>query len=286
LLHVIVLPALACVLCGVHFWRIRKDGGLNRPAGVDESEPEPETSRPVFSETSDKSYALVGIVKGRSPVVDRGPEHTVPSWPHLLYAEMLVLVLTTIVVLVLGYTLDAPLNVLANPEVPENPAKAPWYFLGLQELVSYSAFSGGLLIPTIVVIGLLLIPFLDREQADTGVWFSGAAGRRVAWRSAVFATVFVIGGLAFSVNYGWLRDWYPHIPQLVITFVNPGTLYVLGIACWSLYVTKRTDSTRLGAIAVFTCFLVAFAILTWFATFYRGPNWGFYWSRASWPVVH
>jgi hypothetical protein len=53
---------------------------------------------------------------------------------------------------------------------------------------------------------------------------------------------------------------------------------------WSLIVTQRTNSTRMGALAVFTCFLVAFVILTYFATVHRGPNWGFYWSQADWPM--
>ena len=71
---------------------------------------------------------------------------------------------------------DAPLKELANPAVPENPAKAPWYFLGLQELVSFSAFMGGIGIPAIVLIGLGLIPFLDRETKGTGEWFGGPGG--------------------------------------------------------------------------------------------------------------
>jgi quinol-cytochrome oxidoreductase complex cytochrome b subunit len=55
---------------------------------------------------------------------------------------------------------------------PPNPAKAPWYFLGLQELVSYSAFWGGVGIPTLEVIILLLVPYLDRKPFGVGVWFS------------------------------------------------------------------------------------------------------------------
>jgi hypothetical protein len=71
---------------------------------------------------------------------------------------------------------NAQLKELANPSLPENPAKAPWYFLGLQELVSFSAFMGGTGIPAIVLIGLGLIPFLDREERGTGVWFGGPGG--------------------------------------------------------------------------------------------------------------
>ncbi len=286
-LHVIVLPAALIVLCGVHFWRIRKDGGLNRPDDVDRRLGEERRgARVIFPEGSGKTYGLMALVEGKSPVVDKGPEHTVPSWPHLLYAEMLLLVLTTLGVLALGYFFDAPLKELANPAVPENPAKAPWYFLGLQELVSYSAFAGGILIPSLVVIGLMLIPYLDREREGNGIWFAGPRGRRVALRSLVFAAVFVVAMLAFTVRFGWLRNWFPDINQLWITLFNPGTVYLVVFSAWSLWTVRRTGSTRLGAIALFTCFLVSFAILTYFATYMRGPNWDFYWSPSHWPEAH
>ncbi|MEE8361957.1 MAG: hypothetical protein V3R71_07355, partial [Gemmatimonadales bacterium] len=179
---------------------------------------------------------------------------------------------------------------LANPEVPENPAKAPWYFLGLQELVSYSAFMGGMVIPGIVVVGLSLIPYLDREEEDVGIWFSGRKGRRIAAVSAVYGALLSVGILAFTVKYGWMDKWewlkklVDEIPAIVVIFFNPGTLFVLGAAAWSIGLLRRTNSTRMAAIGLFSCFLVCFVILTYFATFLRGPNWDFYWSQADWPV--
>src|SRR5947207_146592 len=102
--------------------------------------------------------ALMAVVRGRTPAVGRAPEASVPSWPNLLWAEMAAFMFTIAVTLALSYFFDAPLKEMANPAIPENPAKAPWYFLGLQELVSYSAFMGGVGIPGIVLIGLGMIP--------------------------------------------------------------------------------------------------------------------------------
>ncbi|MEK6239000.1 MAG: hypothetical protein N2C14_30160, partial [Planctomycetales bacterium] len=172
----------------------------------------------------------------------------------------------------------------ANPAVPENPAKAPWYFLGLQELVSYSAFMGGVGLPALVILGLMLVPYLDRDPEDVGVWFSGPQGRWVCSLSAVLISIATVGMLVFTINQGWIRDWSPETPQIVITFVNPGTVLALGIILWSLIVIKATNSTRMGALALFTCILVAFVILTYFASEHRGPNWEFYWSRSDWPT--
>src|SRR3990172_11906143 len=122
------------------------------------------------------TYGLMALVKGKRATVNRGPENTVMSWPHLFWAELAVFMVTVAVTLVFSYYSDAPLKELANPAIPENPAKAPWYFLGIQELVSYSAFMGGLVIPAIAVLGLALIPFLDRRPGGEGVWFGTPGG--------------------------------------------------------------------------------------------------------------
>jgi len=168
--------------------------------------------------------------------------------------------------------------------VPENPAKAPWYFLGLQELVSYSAFMGGMGIPAIVLLGLLLIPYLDRETAGTGEWFGGPGGRAVVLRSAFFGLAAVLLIEAFAIRFGWIRQWWPATPQIVITFLNPGTLLTAIYAAYSMWLVKRYDSTRAGALGLFTCFLAGFLVLTIVGTYFRGPNWDFFWSKSDWPA--
>jgi quinol-cytochrome oxidoreductase complex cytochrome b subunit len=293
-LHIAVLPIALVVLVGVHFWRVRKDGGLARPPSAD---PPPESSSPAGM----KTYGLMALVRGKSPMVDRELENTTPSWPYLFYAELAVVTIATAIIIAISIWADAPLAELANPEVPENPAKAPWYFLGLQEVVSYSAFMGGMGLPIAGFLALALIPFLDREKEEVGIWFSGRRSRLVTLYSLLLAVVVVPATLAFTINFGWLRDWkeplterfgrwvawYPEeIPQIIVTFVNPGTLFVAVFAVWSLLVLIRTRSTRLAAIAFFTTFLVGFIILTYFATVHRGPFWEFYWSQADWPEVH
>ena len=297
-LHVIVLPVVATVLIGVHFWRIRKDGGLVRPSRADPPElplckgggtDAAAASRRAgitASPAAVKTYGLMALMKDRTPAVNREMQNTIPTWPNVIYVIGAATMFTVLIMLVLGVVFDAPLKEMANPAVPENPAKAPWYFLGLQELVSYSAFMGGVGIPAIVVLGLALVPYLDREKEDYGVWFSGRRGRRVATVSALFAAVTVVAMLWFTVRFGWLRNWpsTSQVPQIVITFFNPGTIFVALFATWSIAVVKATRSTRMGAVALFTCFLVGFVILTYFATVHRGPNWDFYWSMEDWPV--
>ena len=287
-LHCMVLPIVTTILIGVHFWRIRKDGGLVRPAiaDADASTASTPSGGAARSAVGVKTHGLMGLMHGRTPAVNKNLQNTVMTWPSVMYIVAAVTMVTTLMMLILGLLFDAPLTEMANPGVPENPAKAPWYFLGLQELVSYSAFMGGVAIPAIVVIGLALMPYLDREKEDVGVWFSGARGRRVALTSFVFGVVTVVGMLWFTVEFGWLRSWKwsAEVDQTVIILFNPGTVLVALFAAWSIAVLKKTSSTRMGAIALFTCFLIGFVILTYFATVHRGPNWDFYWSQADWPV--
>jgi quinol-cytochrome oxidoreductase complex cytochrome b subunit len=284
LLHVMILPLLIAALMAVHFWRIRKDGGLAKPAGADGR-----LSRsggefyPVFTEAPAKTYQLAAVVRGRTEQTGRGPENTVPSMPHLFYAELGVLMLTVFVCTLLGMVSDAPLKELANPAVPENPAKAPWYFLGLQEMVSFSAFMGGIGIPAIVLIGLGLIPYLDREREGTGEWFGGPGGWPLVRQALVIGFCAPVLIEAFAIRFGWLREWFPQIPQLIITAVNPATLLTLVYALYSIWLVKRFGSARAGALGLFTCFLCGFLVLTVIGTYFRGPNWVFYWSPADWP---
>lgn len=283
LLHVMILPLALAGLMAVHFWRIRKDGGLAKPADVDERvRSNPEENYPVFTEEPNKTYQLAAIVKGKTSAVGKGPENTLPSMPHLFYAELAALMLTILICLGLAFFSDAPLKELANPLVPENPAKAPWYFLGLQEIVSFSAFMGGIGIPMLCIAGLGLIPFLDRETEGTGEWFGGPGGWKLVKWSTVFGLLSSILVEAFAIRFGWLREWFPNIPQLVITFVNPGTVLTLIYALYSFWAVRKYNSTRAGALALFTCFLCGFIVLTVIGTYFRGPNWDFYWSPSQW----
>jgi len=286
LLHVMILPLGLAALAAVHFWRIRKDGGIVRPEDADQRlalEPASRTY-PVFTEAPAKTYSLAAIVRGRTPAVGRGPENTVPSMPHLFYAELGVMMLTLLVSVALSLLSDAPLKEIANAAVPENPAKAPWYFLGLQEMVSFSAFMGGVGIPAIVLIGLALIPYLDREISGTGEWFGGPGGWSLVKRSAVVGVVTPMLIEAFAIRFGWLREWFPHIPQLVVTAVNPATLLTAVYAAYSVWCIRRHSSARAGALGLFTCFLGGFLVLTIIGTYFRGPNWMFYWSPSDWPT--
>ena len=150
-LHCALLPVLLVALVAVHFWRVRKDGGLARPIETLET-PGPEVeSRP--EDATSKTYGLMAIVRGKKPLVGVDPDLGISSWPSLVIAELVVLLAALVILFLISLAFDAPLKEIANPYVPENPAKAPWYFLGLQEmLVYFDPWIAGVMLPTFIIV--------------------------------------------------------------------------------------------------------------------------------------
>jgi quinol-cytochrome oxidoreductase complex cytochrome b subunit len=119
-----------------------------------------------------RTFGLMGFVRGPFTKTGNVSDNSVYSWPNLLMAELFVFVVTVAVLLVVSLLFNAPLEETVNVLHPPNPAKAPWYFLGLQELVSYSAFWGGVGIPGVEVALLMLVPYIDRKVSGVGKWFA------------------------------------------------------------------------------------------------------------------
>lgn len=207
-LHVLVLPAIATFFIAVHVWRVRKDGGLARPG-------EPEVTREDLLPEQlpqTKSYGLMELARGTTPAVGVRPEDEVLTWPHLIFREILLFMLISAFVLLLAIFWNAPLEEIANPVHPPNPAKAPWYFLGLQELVSYSAFWGGVVIPALVVTALMVLPYVDRRRKGVGVWFSRERKVAVSIFTICLALAIgftVVGTFFRGANWSFQLPWKP-----------------------------------------------------------------------------
>jgi hypothetical protein len=114
-----------------------------------------------FSPT--KTYQLMELVGGTSPMANKGPDNTVFSFPIVALLEVLLILGTTLLVFVFSLLRNAPLEDIANPNVTTNPAKAPWYFVGLQELLEHMhPIVAGVLIPSLLVLFLIVIPYRQR----------------------------------------------------------------------------------------------------------------------------
>ena len=179
-LHVAVLPVILTGVLAVHVWRVRKDGFAVREAATG-AFVEAASERPPPLENAEAGLPsarvrLLGVVDRDSvTVADRSTEEAVFTWPHLLVRHVVVALGVAAVVLALGVAFGAPLKDLANVNATPEPAKAPWYFAGLQELLShFDPLVAGVLIPGGAVLGLLVLPYIDRNPA------TDARSRRVA----------------------------------------------------------------------------------------------------------
>ncbi len=111
------------------------------------------------------------------------------SWPDLVYVELICLVIVMAVLIVWSIALKAPLEEPANPTDSPNPAKAPWYFLGLQEmLVYYDPWLAGVVIPSLIIVGLMAIPYIDTNPRGNGYF----TFKERHWEITIFVTGFIV----------------------------------------------------------------------------------------------
>jgi hypothetical protein len=208
---------------------------------------------------------IVFITKKTSAKVkgDVGPQ--LMSYPHLVLREAIVLQVVVMALAVVALLWDAPLEQLANPLLTPNPAKAPWYFLGLQELLHYfPPLVAGIIIPTLVVIALVVIPYFNVNVHGEPMW---AGDLRKRFRVLVVAFAVVVIVLA------WFEAFTMLVPTVVIGslllysyFLKPGA-------------APTAEFLRTRAISwwVMTWFIAVAVVLTLVGTFLRGPGWSWVW---------
>jgi len=220
--HCVALPIIMGVLMAIHFWRIRKDGGISRPKRA-ESAVVPATNQALTeSSASDQRAAwerspaprqrLLAYIQGDSFSGKRDQtEDEVQVWPHLVVREFMAGLTVIVLLWTISLVFNAPLEGQANPDATPNPAKAPWYFDGLQELLVYfDPWIAGVALPGIIVVGLAAIPYLDINREGGGEYAFGQRKFAVTVFSAGvflwFALIF-IGMFMRGPNWAWYWPW-------------------------------------------------------------------------------
>lgn len=228
-LHCFFLPLIVIALFSYHMWRVRKDGGL---ACVDKLSlgQKSEKVAPIRS----KTYSLLGITSGttvhvETAIVDED-RHTVNSSPDLTRRLLVVTLATLVVASLLTFIFHAPLEEPANPAITPNPAKAPWYFLWLQELVTITTFKigdltvngaliGGIIVPGLLVLAAIVWPYLDRSSVRAvGVWFAGERRRQNLVFLVIVLLILVLTVVGTFLrgpywNFYWPWESWPEMPR-------------------------------------------------------------------------
>jgi len=160
-----------------------------------------------------KPYRLLALVKQDAVVrVQKEPDDTVMTWPHLLSIEFFAAAMISVFLVFMGIFINAPLEELANPNVTPAVAKAPWYFVGLQELLAYfHPTVSGVLAPTFILVGAALLPYIDRGPRGDG-GSPRPSDRKVG---VVLFSMFLTAGLVVTFlgaffrgpGYAWTLPW-------------------------------------------------------------------------------
>ena len=240
----------------------------------------------------EKRLRLLAFVRQDSVVrVDKRVEDTAMVWPHLLVVEFIAAMLWFIGLFVISAAFNAPLQDHSTPDCTPNPSKAPWYLLNLQELLLHMDKGlAGVIVPTIWIVFMMAIPYIDRSREGVGIWFTSPRGLRVTYFSAVYATLLTFSLIVFDKllkDHGYIEFASANLPggkQLFPDYIIPiTTMTVLSILLVVLVKVIFKGSTRDVMTAVWTGFVCVFLVLTVVGTSMRGPGMDMYapWALPS-----
>ena len=219
------------------------------------------------------------------------PLDRVYTWPHFLIIEFIALMVFMTLLFIVSVILKAPLLELARPEYTPNPAKAPWYFLNLQELLLHMHPSlAGVIVPGVVITLIAAIPYLDKDERGTGIWFTTRMGVEIYRYSFIYTTVWVAGLIVFDEFIGTKPllnrlGVPPSLVELLGGIVIP-VIVMIGINVLLVALVRRRwpqADARHIAIALFTVFVASYIVLTIVGSFFRGESMRLVWP---WEIRH
>jgi len=213
---------------------------------------------------------IVFVTRRTSAQVKVADEEQVPTYPEVLFRAAVAIEILAIALVLAALLFNAPLEGLADPSHTPNPAKAPWYFLGLQEMLHYfPPVVAGVLVPTLVVIALVVIPYFSINIEAEGLFVKDRKRRlRLFYAAALALSLFLL------------------LFQVYVALVP--TLIVAGFMLWAARSAAGTQSAFGRYLAskplsywIMTWFLFELVVLTVVGTFFRGPGWSWVWPWRS-----
>jgi menaquinol-cytochrome c reductase cytochrome b/c subunit len=233
----------------------------------------------IFQQEGQKTYTLVELVKGApTTMLEKGPDDTIFSFPIVILLELLLSLGLGAVLLLMSLLRNAPLEDFANPNVTTDPAKAPWYFMGLQEMLEHGHPTlMAVIFPTIMVLFVLAIPYLDNSRQGAGRWFTSQRGKRITGYTALYAVIimpiFILLDNAFTPREllrGVAPDW---VAQFLIPLIVMGVIVFVPL----VVLTRQRPDPREILLALFTMLFVSAVVFTLTGFFFRGPGFELYW---------
>jgi hypothetical protein len=219
------------------------------------------------SDSRQTPVRIAFVTRRTSPQVKERVDPVVMTYPEGILRAVVAVQVLAIVLVVISLLFDAPLEELADPMHTPNPAKAPWYFLGLQELLHYfPPVVAGVIIPGLVIAALVVIPYFNINVEAEGIWTKNRSKRLRIFGAVVI--VFCAVMLLFQV-YAVL------VPTLLIA----GLMLLAAQPADGRF--RRWLASKPVSFWVMTWFLVQASVLTIIGTHFRGPGWSWVWPWRS-----
>lgn len=205
---------------------------------------------------------VVFVTRRTSAQVKVTDEDQVQTYPEVLFRALVAIEVLTIALVGVSLLFNAPLEGIANPLVTPNPAKAPWYFLGLQEMLHYfPPVVAGVLVPGLVVMALIVIPYFNINIEAEGLFLKDRK-RRVL--------IFYVAAAVLSVFLLWFDVYVALVPTLIVA----GFMVLAAQSSpQSTSAFRRYLAAKPLSYWIMTWFLFELAVLTAVGTFFRGPGW-------------
>ena len=241
-LHTGIIPLLIIALMSYHFWRIRKAGGVIVPESV--------------KETS-----------------------LVDSYPNLVAREFVVGLVLLAVLLAISVIFDAPIRERANPSFSPNPAKAPWYFMGLQELlIHFHPFFAVVVFPLTIILGTVFLPYFRLTDSNHGIWFLSETGRQSGKYASAAGTLFTIIFILISELLPDPETVLPAFPSIVANGIIPFVIVISTGFLFMKYLQRRFLINRSEYIqAVLIIMVTSYSILSITGILFRGEGMALIW---------
>ncbi|MFN8257056.1 MAG: cytochrome b N-terminal domain-containing protein [Bacteroidales bacterium] len=242
-LHTGIIPASIVILMAYHFWRIRRAGGV-----------------------------IVAESEKDSPMVD--------TQPHLVAREFVVALVLIAFLLVMAALFDAPLGARANPAFSPNPAKAPWYFMGLQELlIHFHPFFAIVVLPVTILISAFWLPYIKLNDKNYGIWFLSENAKKAGIYAAISSIVFTLLFVLSSEILPDPENVLPSVPSLISTGLVPFIIVAGSIYLFLKYLKKKFSLRRSEIIqTIIIVFIVSYSVLSIIGIFFRGEG-----MKLMWP---
>jgi quinol-cytochrome oxidoreductase complex cytochrome b subunit len=235
-LHTGLLPLLFIVFMALHFWQVRKAKGVT--------------------------------------VTNKEAKSFVPAWPNLVLKEIVIALSLISLIILISVFFDAPLLEKANPSISPNPSKAPWYFMGFQEMLMHiHPVFAATVIPVLLLFFFFYLPYFKCPQLNIGIWFYSEKGKMFVVISSVFSIVLILCLILISDYFSGFQNCLPGVPSIISTGFLPFSLYFIPLLSFLFFlrIVKKADIIEV-VISLFTVVITSYLVMMIVGICLRGKN--------------